>query len=160
MAHYREHVAAAEATSIVLDQVWRTPLQWMRQNIPRESKVCLHQGSEWTLSVQDLDARKTYGPFEFPYHRDEAMRRFEPPSLEQLTAACDFIVLGSFHSRFYDWRMRQVSPELAERWASLYREVAKRYPPRTFSTNLTSGPTNKVEIFDLRANAKKPKEIN
>ena len=133
-AHFYEaRVSQRMDQTAAIDLVMRAPHRWMIEHIPTASRVCIQKHSEWALPrLSDLKASIVYGPFDYPYTDPSAMAGFDPPTLDSLKAACDFVVLENQHAEGFDQQMREWAPERQDRWDRFFADLDTKYPPRLF----------------------------
>jgi hypothetical protein len=148
--YYEHRVARAAANTESIQKVIRAPHLWMLSHIPRNSKICIQKHSEWTFpGLPQVGARIIYGPFDYPYTDPAAMARFEPPTLQELEAACDFVALNGFHVGRYNYQIRVVAAAVEERWLQFFRDLKAKYPPQEFSADDPANLWKWVHIHDL-----------
>jgi hypothetical protein len=136
--YYNARVAQTQAKTAAIDSIMRAPHRWMVQNIMPGSRVCVQKSSEWALPpLSDLKAQIIHGPFDYPYIDPVAMAKFEPPTIEALRAACDFVVLESYHFAFFAETMRKWAPATQARWDQLFAELEARHQPVLFVSKNT-----------------------
>lgn len=128
------------------------PRAWMAGAFAPGTRVCMLGSSQWTSPpLKGLGLHVTTLLFEFPYLYPAEMAAFLPPTLAQVSAACDVFVLNSFHKPFYPDTLRfQGAPAVAQAWEALFQELETRYPPKIFAADVEAYYVSRIEVYDLR----------
>jgi len=125
---------------------------WILARFAPGERICMMASSQWAnppLGGHGLQV--TTAPFDFPYLDGTAMADYMAPSLHQVRAACDGVVLNDGHSAVYlnNFNTRGY-PERRAEWDRLFAGLRAAYRPQIFQGQTKAYFVERVEVFDLR----------
>jgi hypothetical protein len=158
IASYQMVIADRIEERIEVQDLKRTPRNWLRAHVPADTTICVEVDSTWSLPPLD-DFKVVYGPLDLPYLDRNALAHFEPPSIVGLKHVCPVIVTSGFHRALFNMELGQIAPATQAKWQSFFKELDDRYPTKVFSTpepidvgrqDESPVPIKRVYINDLR----------
>ena len=125
---------------------------WIVARFKPGERICMMTSSQWANPpLAGKGFQVTTAPLDILYLDGAAMADYAPPSLAQLRAACDGLVLNDLHNTVYlnNFTSRGYAQRRAE-WDRLLADLRAAHPPQIFDGGISAFFVSKVEVLDLR----------
>ncbi|MBD1806563.1 hypothetical protein H6F98_14015 [Microcoleus sp. FACHB-SPT15] len=130
------------------------PRQWFIKNAPPGTRVAYYSPHSWANPpIFDLPLDFSSKILEYPYLETEEMASFMPPTLNQLEASVDVVMLESFHKSSHVSSLEEVNLlQQAEAWNTFYNELDSKYKRIDFKSEYENYGINEVSIYVISPN--------
>jgi len=144
--------AAERAASIKITR--EEPRQWFIKNAPPATRVAYYSPHNWANPpIFDLPLDFSSKILEYPYLETEEMGRFMPPTLSQLEASVDVVMLENFHKSTHVSGLEEVNLiKQADAWRAFYNKLDSTYKRIVFKSKYDNYGINEVFIYVISPN--------
>jgi hypothetical protein len=125
------------------------PRKWFIKNAPPGTRVAYYSPHSWANPpIFDLPLDFSSQILEYPYLKTEEMAAFMPPTLNQLEASVDVIMLENFHKsgQFQGLEEANLTNQV-EAWRAFYNELDSKYQRFLFKYKYENYGINEVSIY-------------
>ena len=142
-------VQKAEQRAVSIKITRDQPRQWFIRNAPPGTRVAYYSPHSWANPpIFDLPLDFSSQILEYPYLKTEEMAAFMPPTLNQLEASVDVIMLENFHKsgQFQGLEEANLTNQV-EAWRAFYNELDSKYQRFLFKYKYENYGINEVSIY-------------
>ena len=147
-------VQKAEQRAVSIKITRDEPRKWFMKNAPPGTRVAYYSPHSWANPpIFDLPLDFSSKILEYPYLETEEMASFMPPTLNQLEASVDVVMLESFHKSSHVSSLEEVNLlQQAEAWNTFYNELDSKYKRIDFKSEYENYGINEVSIYVISPN--------
>jgi hypothetical protein len=153
--NYKLILNKAEQRTVSIKITREEPRKWFMQNVPPSTRVaCYYPGAFSNPPIFDLPLDFSSSRFlSYPYLKAEEMAKFLPPTLYQLEASVDVIMLQNIHKDAHTQGLQGVNlKEQADAWIAFYKEIDAKYKKIVFKYDYDNYGLSEVDIYILSRN--------
>jgi hypothetical protein len=146
--HYAKHRFQAINRPESIRVTRLEPRKWIQKHVPPHARLATvwHEWAE--PPIQDLGF-KFVPSFLTPALDLEQLAKFHPPSIAELEAAWDIVMVNDFYLWIsQDRELRNAGfPQNADKWPPFWKQLAKQYPMKRFTAAVPNYCVREITVY-------------
>ncbi len=149
LPNYTRLRVTAEALNSSIDITREQPIRWLQTHVSTSARIVIPINSEWAMPPLDVAGYTArYAFLAIPYLDRDALAKYPPPTLSDLKAKADVILLNDFHPQVYLGFVRKFGLiDTASQWEAFYNITLKDFPTYRFVSETPCYGVSEVRII-------------